>query len=323
MAYTLETLSLVQDVTAANEKQLVDILTPRLFSASPYNRKNAYTLKLNVFTGSDVLNILVYTSYQDDPIYVGNVNTASLVECFLNLSETLGITKWFQIRLIGLLSDFKLTGLSIDIEDHPQPLSSYREDLADLGPNKKRVRVWPVTIDTMGENVTWTPYVDNIPQTPMTINSSYPKTFHYQFLTDAFGVDYGYRLLSDCSFELYKAHQPTEVQILPIAKRFDQLGSDELFRYGKLKLLIVRLMAIGGSAIPFTIYFADDPKYVGTLTVVDGVEDTYEIKVPKTTAGQVLRIELGPTAFDFHRFYMHLQVVKSGKDTELEWVTLK
>lgn len=323
MAYTAQTLSLIQDVTADDEKQLVDILSPTLFGTSPYNRKDAYTLKLNVHTGGDVLNILIYTSYQDDPVYVGYVTTSELTECFLDLSAVLGVTKSFQIRLVGLLADFKCCGVSIDCEEHPQPLSSFRLAIADLGPNKKRVRVWPVTIDTLGENATITPYVDNVAQPPLTMNSNYPKTFFYQFLTDVFGVDYSYRIASNCSFEVYRADTPTEVQILPIAKRYDQVGSEEFFRYGKIKLFSVRMLAFGGTVIPYNVIINDAVINTGNITVVDGVEDTYEVPVPKTVAGTVVRIEFGPTAFDFHRFYVHIQAAKSGKDTELDWITLK
>lgn len=323
MAYTSETLSLIQDVAAENEQQLIDILTPRLFGTSQYNRKDAYTLKLNVLTGGQPLNVLIYTSYQDDPVYVGFITTAEITECFIDLSTTIGVTKWLQVRLVGLLSDFKLSGLGIDIEDHPQPLSAYHELLADLGPNKKRVRVWPLTIDTMGENAMMTPYVDNVAQAPLVMNSNYPKTFFYQFLTDVFGIDYSYRVSSVCSFELYKSHTPTEVQIFPVAKRFDQVGSEEFFRYGKIKLFLVRMMAIGGTVIPYAVYINDVVVNSGNITVVDGVEDTYEVPVPKTVAGTVIRIVFGPTIFDFYRFYVHVQAAKSGKDTELDWVTLK
>lgn len=323
MAYTEETLSLVQDITADDEKQLVDILTPVLFGESLFNRKDAYTLKLNIYTGGDVLNVLIYTSYQTDPVYVGYVTTAELTECFFNLSEIIGITKWFQVRLVGLLADFKCSGFVIDYENHPQPVSSFKVALADLGPNKKRVRVWPITLDTLGEDAVLTPYVDNIAQPVLTMNSTYPKTFFYQFLTDVFGVDYGYKVLSNCSFEIYKAHEPSEVQILPIAKRFDQVGSEEFFRYGKLKLLLLRVLPIGGTVIPYAVYVSDELITSGEVTVVDSVEDTYEIKMPKTVAGTVIRIVLGPTVFDFHRFYIHVLTSKSGRDTDIEWVTLK
>lgn len=324
MAYTTETLALAQDVSAEDEKQLVDILTPKLFGSSGmHNRKDAYTMKLTVDTGGDLLNVLVYTSFQTAPVYVGSVTSTGVTECFIDLSSSIGVTKWFQVRLVGLLSNFKLSELVIDFEDRPQPLSSYRLLLADLGPNKKRVRVWPITIDTLGEDVLMTPYVDNIAQPALTLNSRYPRTFFYQFLTDVFGVDYFYTLTGTCSFEIYKAHQPTEVQILPIAKRFDQVGSEEFFRYGKIKLFLVRVMALGGTVIPYGVYINDALINSGSITVVDGVEDTYEVPVPKTVAGTVIRIVLGPTTFDFHRFYVHVQAAKSGRDTELDWVTLK
>ena len=323
MAYTPQTLTITQDVTAANVKQIVDILTPRLYGSSTFNRKDSYTLKCNVDTGGDELHVLIYPSHSDIPIYAGNFTTTELTECFLDISGSVGLTKYWQVRFVGLLADFKLSGFAIDCEPRPEPVTFYNHVLAETGPNKKRIRVWPVTINTIGEDVIMTPYVDGVAQPTLTINSTYPKTFFYQFITDVFGIDHGYTLAGACAFELHKIHEPQGVQILPIAKRYDQVGADELFRYGKIKEFFVRILPIGGTVIPFSVIFQDDPVYTSTLTVVDGVEDTYKVSVPKTVAGEIVRIEFGPTAFDMHRYYVVVKFSRNGKDTELDYVTLK
>lgn len=323
MAYTSEQLNLTQDVTDADVKQIIDILTPRLYGNSLYNRKDSYTIKLNVYTGGDDLYVLVYGSNNDTPIFVGSVNTDELTECFIDISTSIGVTKYWQVRLVGLLADFKLSSVAIDGEPRPEPVTYFNHILADTGPLKKRIRVWPVTLDTIGEDVIMTPYVDGVAQTPLTCNSTRPETFFYQFKTDVFGVDYSYTLAGACGFEIHKIHEPQGVQVLPIAKQFDQIGAEELFRYGKIKSFIIRVLPIGGTIIPYTLYFEDDEKISGSIDVVSDVEDSYEVNMTKTIAGQILRIEFGPTSFDFHRYYVMLKVAKSGRDTELQWVQVK
>jgi hypothetical protein len=112
------------------------------------------------------------------------------------------------------------------------------------------------------------------------------------------------------------------VQVLPIAKRFDQVGPEEFFRYGKIKMIELRVLPLGGFQIPFTIYFNDSANFVGFFQVTPNKEGTYYIMLPKGTSGNVVRIELGPTNFDFHRFYTRLQVTASGNDTDLKWINL-
>ena len=123
-------------------------------------------------------------------------------------------------------------------------------------------------------------------------------------------------------FELYKVLPPTVVQVLPIARRYDQIHL-ELFRYGKLRKLFIRLISFGGTVIPYEIFAQDTSLMSGSLTVVDSIEDTYEIGLPKTIAASILRIVLGPVAFSFHRWYCVLQVMRSGRDTENEFITLE
>jgi hypothetical protein len=42
----------------------------------------------------------------------------------------------------------------------------------------------------------------------------------------------------------------------------------------------------------------------------------------KVTNGLIIRIVLGPTDFDFHRFYVRAQLADSGNQTELKWILL-
>jgi len=322
MPYTADSLIFDVNLSVNDVKQLVNILTPVFNFDTPHRRKDSYTLKVTCNTGGDDLFVLIYTENDTVPIIVDTINCSVLQDNLIDISYTIGIVKSWQVQLVGQLTDFKLTDINILFGLRPEQLTFYRNLIQGLGPNKKRIRVWPILIDTLGYDVLVVPSVDGVDQTSLTINSSYPKTFLYQFITDVFGIDYAMTLSGCGPFELFDIENPTGVQILPIAKRFDQVGSEELFRYGKVKAFSTRIIAFGGTSIPFTIYFQDESQYTGTITVEDSKEVTVFTGVPKTVAGAVLRIEYGPTSFNFHRFYTLLQATKSGRDTEMEWIPL-
>lgn len=325
MAYISDTLSILQDTTAENENQLVDILFPVIFGGSLHNRKDSFSLKLEINTGGGDLYLLIYKSDQTLPIYTNVINSATLQEKIIDISNIVGITKYWQIRLVGLVPDFKLSSVTLDYEDRPEQQTFVRVPWVNLGPNKKRIRVWPVTIDGIlnTNEISVIVYADGTALPEQIFTSDYPKTHLYQITTDVFAVDYAISIHCCDLFELYKIHEPTGVQVLPIAKRYDQVGSTELFRYGKIKSFIVRVMPFGGTSLPYKIIFQDNIEESGIITLTEGKEDTYEVNVTKTTAGQILRIELGPTEFDFHRFYVRVKAALSGKDTEQTWIELE
>lgn len=189
---------------------------------------------------------------------------------------------------------------------------------------KKRVRVQPFVLSspTVANLVTFTPLVDGIATaaTVFTVGTE-RQTFRHHFKTDVFGVDYSGYLSSPNPFEVGGVLQPEIVQILPIAKQFDQLGPQELFRYGKIKQIELRLLA-EGTPLPYIVYFNDNNTYSGTFTTILNKEGSYFIMFPKGVSGNIVRIELGPTNFDFHRFYIRIQVAKSGSDTDLTWISI-
>ncbi len=322
MPYIEDTLTFDVDLTVDDSLQLVDILTPAFDAGLPHRRKDSYTLKIRANTGGSDVFVLVYDDQETVPIIVETINSTIVEEFDIDISFTVDVVKSWQIQLVGLVADFKLTSIALYHGIRPEGLTFYRHLLHGLGPQKKRIRVWPIIIDTLGSDVSVVPYIDNVAQPELVVNSDYPETFLYQFITDVFGVDHAMTLSGCDVFELFDISDPVGVQILPIAKRYDQVGSQELFRYGKIKEFSTRMQCFGGTVIPFTIYFQDNSKYTGELTFTDGKEEAIMVGVPKTVAGEVLRIEYGPTAFNFHRFYTLVKVFKSGKDTEGEWLPL-
>ena len=206
------------------------------------------------------------------------------------------------------------------IEKLPEPKTFYQHPINNLGTaSKKRVRVWPLLIDPLGNNVFITPTVDGSATPDSLFTGSKATNFQF-FKTDVFGVDFSFQLTGG-PFELYQVMDPDIVQVLPIARQFDQVGPEELFRYGRVKKIELRVLAFGTS-IPYMTYFNDNSVHSNTIDVPNGQETTVEVGLPMGNAGSIVRIVFGPTAFNFHRYYLRLLVSKSGRDTDNEWVTL-
>ena len=185
---------------------------------------------------------------------------------------------------------------------------------------KKRIRTIPLVIDTKGNNVVFTPSVDGVAYPATTFNTSEKRTVLYYFVTDAFGIDVG-GTLSGTGFEFYGMLTPEVVEVLPVAKRFDQLGPIEFKKLGKLFSFRLRLIPTG-TAITYNVYMQDVVVTSGTIVVTPNVQAVYEVKFPKFIMGQICRIELQSSA-EFHRLSGEYQVAISGAQTDMKWVKMQ
>lgn len=215
-----------------------------------------------------------------------------------------------------------------DIEKFPERVKFLVVPVTNFGnPCKKRIRVWPFMINTRGYALTFTPWVDGVamPSAATVFQTLDKETVRHYFKTDVFGVYYSGIFTAGEEFELWESMAPDVVQVLPVARQFDQLGPLELFAYGKLKQLELRVMPFSSDPtvdLPFNIYFNDNTIFSDSITLVSNKEASYFVGLPKGTSGNIVRIELGPTSYDFHRFYIRVQAARSGRDTELEWITV-
>jgi len=308
-------------------KQSILIRSVVFDGGQPLNRKDTATLKVKSYN-TDTLNVSLIIDTSVATNSVANVASNALVlESFYDLSQinAVALVKTYQF-VVGAgtaVADFILDYLNIVYDSRPEQRSFFRFLNTNFGTAaRKRLRSWPAIIDTLGNTVVFTPINDNASGSPTNLSSSNKTTLPVYYTTDVQAVDYGFTLLcTNGLFEFFEMGQPDIVQTFPITKRFDQVGPDELFRFGKIKQIEFRLLPFGTS-IPYTIYFNDAPKQTGTLTVVPNVDASYFIMMPKGISGNVVRIELGPTNFDYIRFYARIQVAASGKDTELDWINL-
>lgn len=218
------------------------------------------------------------------------------------------------------------------LEIYPPALETYVIPVTNFkAPVKKRVRGWPFVLSAPANtSVQFIPIVDGnkiVPQSITFVTVNVKKTYRAFLTYDAFGIDYSGIFYCPLPFEIWEIGEPDVVQVLPPSRRFDQVGPEELFRYGRIKKMEFRMMVLGAqnlpATIPFKVFLDDESQYEGDFSIdANGQERTVYLSVPKSTSGNILRVEMGPTNFDFHRYYMRLAVFKTGKDTELDWITL-
>jgi len=294
------------------------------FGTTARKRIATIPFQLDSLGGSVTINSILDGNLVYSPSFSSNRKTSLNIEFPLS-GGNLPIARDYEFTLhsTNLFEFFGFEEPKI-VELYPQPCNGYVIPTTNFGTAaRKRVRTWPFILSGAGA-LSFTPIVDGVamPAASTSFSLTAEKaTYRYYFKTDVFGVDYsGY--FSGADFEVSDIMQPEIVQILPIAKRFDQVGPEEFFRYGKIKQMELRVLPVGGTSIPYTIYFNDTTSRTAGFTVVDGKEATYFLMMPKGTSGNIVRIELGPTSFDFHRFYTRLQVAESGNDTDLKWINL-
>lgn len=288
-------------------------------------RKDGLTFSLLVNTfGADVT--IVITPNSGTAAFTKTINTTSLQVTQFDISNMFNEFS-FRVEMTGLVPDFELKWWSLDFEPHPPLMTSISLISQNWTPNKKRGRVWPFVLDTLGNDVIFQPQIDGANEAQSVFNSSSKKTFFHYFKTDVFGIDYtGTLICPNGSFEVWQIGDVNYVETLPIAKRFDQVGPNELYRYAKVRYFQIRLIAFNGSDIPFQIY-ADDvliPEGTGTISITSGQHQVAEISVPKKVVGSVIRLTLGPTSFDFHRIYTRIGYdVSGGGSDDIKWQILE
>jgi hypothetical protein len=329
--------------------KLIDGATQQFFkllltykdNGKPRQRKDTYTLKTRCYTNIPTLpntgpnGIVVHiTDEQANTIGAAYLNSSvNTSEQYIDLSQLYAsqliqyqVPKTYQIGMSGTVPDLLIEDISIDYDARPIPVSFLLFQPSNLGsPTKKRIRTWPLVIDTRGNTVVWTPNVDNVNQPSVNIVTNYKSTQYYFFNTDVFGIDYGATLYDAFGLmEVWETPPPTIEQQLPVPRQFWQVGPQEFQRLGKVVQIGLRVLAYGTS-IPFNILFSDTSVWSGeAFNCSNGIEDTYYIDVPKGVNGRIMRVVLGPCNFNFHPYYMKFKVAPSGgqENTELQWVTV-
>lgn len=327
--------------------QDIEVLPPRLRSfvipSTNYgtpNRKRHTSYKFEINTnGEDVL----FTPYLDGVAHTArlfNTTERRTVEYFFDIGDGdvigIDVAGLLQAQTDSAFEFYKVV-IPEKVEQLPPRLEYFRIPNTNYGvAAKKRLRTIPIVIDTYGKDVRFIPVIDGTPGTPSTHNTIGKKTVFHYFETDVFCTDIGGVLQSIANpvapFEFYQLEQPENVETLPVGKKYDQVGPSRFDKIGKLFHFRVRLISGGDTTIPYTIYgetdstvdtYTSNPLYSGTIPVVSGIDNIWEVQLPKSINSQVFRITFGPTEEAFHRYDCLLRVSPSGMETDAKWVPVR
>lgn len=293
----------------------------------PLTRKQIFNVSFKMYTASTNVTLNVYTNTGVLLVYSKVLTTGILEDIIIDLDANIGLQQDIQLEITGSPDDFSLSNLNVNFDYRPDPVTT-QIFIFNTGPNKKRVSGWPIKINTRFNDVLCTPEVDGVTYSQSTFaTANYDKTFIHQFTSDIFGTDFRFKVQSSVAidggvFEVLEIGKLEILETLPLAKRYDQIGPIELYRYGKLKEFEVRMITFGGSIIPYEIFFEDVSVQTGTLSFSSAKESIQFLNLPRGLEGEILRVTFGPTAFDFHRLYGRMKVQKSGKDSENVWITV-
>lgn len=283
------------------------------------NRKRHSSYKFVINTRGENVT---FTPIVDGVAYataVVNTTSKRTFEYFFTV-DTIGIDIGGTLEATGSLPfEFYGTIKPQEIEVLPPRLKEFRIPENNLGvAARKRVRTLPMEINTNGQPVTFTPIVDGVSGSPTTLNTPTRKTAFHYFTNDSFGVDYSGELVGSNPFEFYGLRKPEMVEVLPVAKRFDQIGPIHLTRIGKVIGFRLRVIAQGES-IPWKLIMQDQDIAEGTLVTVPDIDDVYDEEwITKHRLGTISRFTLGPTDVPFHRYYVEFLVNYGGNDGQVK-----
>lgn len=296
------------------------------------NRKRHSSYKFRISTRNSLVEFTPRIDGSDKNPLTFTTSEPQIVEYFFS-QDTIGINIGGTLRSVSSPKvPFEFYGpiTPQQIEVLPPRLKEFRIPESNYSiAARKRIRTMPMEINTNGFNATFTPIIDGVNGAPTIINTSTRATAFHYFDTDVFGVDFSGDITSSEPFEFYGLLKPEEVEILPVAKKLDQIGPIRYEKISKLLRFRLRLIALG-SLIPYTIYFDNETipinatvSFSGNIITVPNVDQVYEVILPKTIYGTILRFVIGPTIEPFHRYELVLKVNESGGATDAKWKSYK
>lgn len=240
-------LDAVQEGGIYNENGVINEGVPVTFETvfddnqQPNNRKDTFTLKIVADTGG--FNFSVYiaplfaedlenTDNPPDYIYIGNLNTMGAETTYFPLNtEGISLAFKYSIKIVDvdLTTTFTLYEITLDYDPRPEQVNFYRIQPDNLGTiSRKRFINYAFVIDTLGNNITFTPLIDNsntnlVPKN-LTFSTQVKQTVIFYFDAETIGTDIS-GMLSGGVFEFYgldtseivseKLPVPAEYYVIP------------------------------------------------------------------------------------------------------------
>lgn len=110
-------------------------------------------------------------------------------------------------------------------------------------PARKRIRIIPLVINTFGANVTYTPILDGVAQTPLTINAARKKTVYYYFVSNKLVIDLSGTLDGGGNpFEYYDYGKIELLETLPAKVEYFYIAEDNLGTPARKRIRILPIV---------------------------------------------------------------------------------
>ena len=222
------------------------LLTTFFCNGEPHNRKDPFTLKVKADTGGENITITV-NAFTDENTYTLNFSEYfdGVKEKFFDISSGLQVPKFFQVAISGTVEDFRLFSIAIVYDSRPTELNYLALQPESFGSDsRKRITVVPIEIDTRGNEVIFTPILDGVSQTPVSITTQQKQVYLYQFEADKIVRTVGgYFYCQYGVFEFYRLLPSQEMEVLPEAVKFkyvplNHLGTSKRKRISQIAFII-------------------------------------------------------------------------------------
>lgn len=297
-------------------------------NGTPRNRKDPFTFKLNINTNGRPIKFYLIRDFQQyngdaNGILIATVTTTSLVEVIFDISAIVPISKAFQIQMIGIVDGLVMTDYSIDFATRPTQLTHLRKIPDNFGSAAiKQLVVLPFTMDTLGNDVTFSPIADGTALPGQVFNSTDKKTFFYYIPEDLFVIDIGGTLDGEL-FEFYDWLQPELVEVLQVTRKRDNIGPLEFTKNARMLAFRFRLFPLG-SKMRINVQADEVTQFTKDLTVTPLKELVYEVLCPRGTQGTSFQFEfLTSDDMAFARNSFEYKAVISGSQSDNGWRPVK
>ncbi len=272
-------------------------------NGEPRQRKDTFTLKVICDTGGDQISVSVNVDNAQDINghtiwqFVGYITHTGMSTAYFDMNPfCLGFRYAFKIVDTNLMTRFfKLYELTLEYDPRPPQLDFMRIQNDNLGSiSRKRIVNYAFVIDTLGNNVIFTPLVDNTATTPATttINNPVKDTFIHYFTQETIGTDVGGTLVGG-PFEFYGLNLPEIIsEKCPVPVKFlvipaNNYGTPSRKRHTSYKFQI----NTRGAAVTFTPIL--DGVAYPTAVYNTTIKQTVEYYFP--TSVDVIGIDIGGT----------------------------
>lgn len=202
------------------------------------------------------------------------------------------------------------------LEPLPEPVKYIKTSPEDFGTYaRKRFNRLAVIIDTKSSDVTLTPVLDGVSQTPLTINTDLKDIAPYFFSSDVVCRTVGYIISGTSEFELYKLLKPELMEILPEPVKSLITPTSNLGHADKKRIRTIPfIINTNGSSVDVVPYI--DGVAIATQSFTNSKKKTETYFVETDVFGTDVQLSItGTSEFEFYEIgkLENVEILPVGK----------